>query len=267
MPGHSAVTKLLLSGVLLFSVLSLAAAQVDQQHPYRQSTLKTRVKVQSSREKEDKYRYSSWGNLSSSDRRYTQKVWLGITVTNVSATAIEGLRIEYRIYQRNLGRNRYTVAAAGEMAIPRIASNETKTLLTDEAICQYRLRWNNLVRGNRLSRSGEKYAGYVVIYSDRKGPVRWDMSSQTMYAQYARELREKQKLAAGAASSKEGIVSFASSEKSASLLSPVEANVYVTKTGRKFHRKTCRYVRKGARPILKKDALELGYTPCAICKP
>ncbi len=265
MPRQSAAMKLLLSVALLF-ILSLAAAQVDQQHPYRQSTLKTRVKLQSSREKEDKYRYSPWGNLSSSDRRYTQKVRLRIAVTNVSPTAIEGLRIEYRIYQRNLGRNLYTVAAAGEMGIPRIASNETKTLLTDEATCQYRLRWSNLVRGNRLSRSGEKYAGYVVIYSDRKGPVRWDLSSQTMYAQYARELREKQKLAA-AASSKGGIVSFPSSEKPAPLLSPSEATVYVTKTGRKFHRETCRYVRKGARPILKKDALELGYTPCAICKP
>jgi len=259
--------KLVPTLVLLFSILSGASAQVGQQHPYRQSTLRTRVKVESSREKEAKYRYSSWRNLASSDRRYTQKVWLRIAVTNVSGTALEDIRVQYRIYQRNLSRNRYSVASAGEILIAQLGSNWTKTLLTDEATCQYRLRWNKLVRGNRLSKSGEKYAGYVVIYCDRKGPVCWDVSSQTMYAEYARELRSAQKLAEGATSSEDGVVSSSASEKGGPVPYSAETTVYVTRTGRKFHRKGCRYVREGARPIVKKDALKSGYTPCAICKP
>lgn len=259
--------KVLPTLVLLFSIVSGGSAQVGQKHPYRQSTLRTRVKVQSSREKETKYRYSPWGNLASSDRWYTQKVRLRIAVTNVSGTPLEDIQVQYRIYQRNLSRKLYSVASAGEILIGQLGSNRTKTLLTDEATCEYRLRWNKLVTGNRVSKSGEKYAGYVVIYCDRKGPVCWDVSSQTMYAEYARELQSRQKLAEGGTSSEDGVVSSSASEKGSPVPYSAETTVYVTRTGRKFHRKSCRYVREGARPILKKDALAAGYTPCSICKP
>jgi len=259
--------KTLLTAIFLFSIPSLAGAQVGEQHPYRQRMLKTRVEVESSREKESKYRSSPWGNLYSSDRRYTQKVRLRVSVTNVSATTLEDIRIQYRIYKRDLSRTGYGVAAAGELVIREIASRQTKTLLTDEAICQYRLRWNKLLTGNRLGRSGEKYAGYVVIYCDRKGPMSWDVSSQTMYAEYARELRSSQKPRAGAASPKESAVSPSVSEKRHPFPAAAEATVYVMRTGRKFHRKSCRYVREGARPMLKKGALKAGYSPCSVCKP
>ncbi len=267
MPRHSAVLRFLSSVLLLPSILSLAAAQVHEQHPYRQRILKTRVKVKSSRDKQASYRYSTWGHLSSSDRRYTQKVCLHITVTNLSATAMERLRVEYRIYQRDLARGHYAVAASGDIVVPHMARGQTQTVLTDEATCQYRLRWNSLVRGNRLSRSGEKYAGYVVIYHDRKGPVTWDMSSDEMYEEYAKELRKAREASQATSSSSKPSFSPSVSGKSPPLPYSDEATVYLSKTGRKFHRKNCRYVRGGARPIPRGDALKSGHTPCSVCKP
>ena len=46
-----------------------------------------------------------------------------------------------------------------------------------------------------------------------------------------------------------------------------ERTVYVTRTGKKYHRLTCRYVRKSIIPIDLSDALERGYAPCKVCKP
>lgn len=248
---------LLTSGtVFLFSRVD---AQVSEQHPYRQITLRTRVKLESSREKEAKYRYSPWGNLYSSDRLYTQKVRLFVSVTNASGTDLKDMRVQYRIYKRSLDKDEYSAASSGEVAIPQINSKETKTVSTEQATCQYRLMRNKLLRGNRLSRSGEKYAGYVVIYSDSKGPICWDMSSQTMYAEYARELRASQNTP--------GAISISASGKPASLPYPAETGVYITRTGRKFHRKTCRFVQSGARVISREDALKSGFAPCSVCRP
>jgi len=255
--------KVLLTMAFLFLLLALATAQVDEQHPYRQITLRTKVNVESSRERDARYRYSRAGDLYSSDRRYTQKVRLRITVTNLSQGPLEDIRVQYRIYKRSLNDDRYSVAVGGEIAVPPIEANELSTLFTDEAVCEYRLRWDKLVRGNRLSRSGEKYAGYVVIYSDTKGPVRWDMSSRTIYAEYARELRLSQK---ASPSSTMAPVS-SGSEKLGSLPYSAEMTVYVTRTGRKFHRKDCGSLRSGSRAILREEALKSGYTPCALCKP
>ncbi len=43
--------------------------------------------------------------------------------------------------------------------------------------------------------------------------------------------------------------------------------VYITKTGRKYHRAGCRYLSKSAIPIERKEAIARGYTPCSVCKP
>jgi len=43
--------------------------------------------------------------------------------------------------------------------------------------------------------------------------------------------------------------------------------VYVTKHGRKYHRKDCQHVRKSAIPMTLKEAKAKGYTPCSRCKP
>lgn len=46
-----------------------------------------------------------------------------------------------------------------------------------------------------------------------------------------------------------------------------DAIVYVTKTGRKYHRADCRYLRTGGIPITLKNAKAQGYAPCKVCKP
>lgn len=43
--------------------------------------------------------------------------------------------------------------------------------------------------------------------------------------------------------------------------------VYITKTGSKFHRAGCRYLRESKIAIDRDEAIALGYTPCSVCKP
>ena len=43
--------------------------------------------------------------------------------------------------------------------------------------------------------------------------------------------------------------------------------VYITKTGKKYHRAGCRYLASSKIPRTLKDAQANGYTPCSVCKP
>jgi len=43
--------------------------------------------------------------------------------------------------------------------------------------------------------------------------------------------------------------------------------VYITRTGSKFHRAGCRYLRYSAIPIKRSEAIAQGYSPCSVCRP
>lgn len=43
--------------------------------------------------------------------------------------------------------------------------------------------------------------------------------------------------------------------------------VYITRTGKKYHRDSCSYLRRSKIPISLKDAVARGCTPCSRCKP
>ena len=47
----------------------------------------------------------------------------------------------------------------------------------------------------------------------------------------------------------------------------IEQVVYITRTGHKYHRAWCRYLRQSKIEISKSEAVEDGYTPCKICRP
>lgn len=46
-----------------------------------------------------------------------------------------------------------------------------------------------------------------------------------------------------------------------------EITVYITKTGSKYHRAGCQYLRQSCIPITLAQAKARGYTPCKVCKP
>ena len=48
---------------------------------------------------------------------------------------------------------------------------------------------------------------------------------------------------------------------------PAKITVYVTRTGKLYHRDGCRYLRQSKIPSTLKDAVERGYGPCSVCKP
>ena len=43
--------------------------------------------------------------------------------------------------------------------------------------------------------------------------------------------------------------------------------VYITRTGKKYHRGQCSYLRKSKIPIMLKEAKAQGYGPCSRCSP
>lgn len=44
-------------------------------------------------------------------------------------------------------------------------------------------------------------------------------------------------------------------------------SVCITRTGAKYHRSSCRYLRQSKLPISRTKALSRGYTPCSVCRP
>jgi hypothetical protein len=48
---------------------------------------------------------------------------------------------------------------------------------------------------------------------------------------------------------------------------PQLVTVYVTKSGKKYHRDGCRYLRQSRIPVTLKDAKANWYTPCSVCNP
>lgn len=47
----------------------------------------------------------------------------------------------------------------------------------------------------------------------------------------------------------------------------IAQNVYTTKTGEKYHKNSCRYLKYSKKEISIDKAIELGYTACSVCKP
>lgn len=48
---------------------------------------------------------------------------------------------------------------------------------------------------------------------------------------------------------------------------PIETTVYITRTGEKYHRGSCRYLRQSKIPISLTGAKRQGYTACSVCQP
>ena len=46
-----------------------------------------------------------------------------------------------------------------------------------------------------------------------------------------------------------------------------EQTVYITRTGKKYHRATCRYLSRSKISTTLKDAKANGYSACSVCKP
>jgi len=48
---------------------------------------------------------------------------------------------------------------------------------------------------------------------------------------------------------------------------PAGETVYVTRTGMKFHRSGCQYLREGHERMSRDEAVARGYAPCSVCQP
>jgi len=79
---------------------------------------------------------------------------------------------------------------------------------------------------------------------------------------YLEEFREFEK---EARENKTGL--WANSESLESNESTDNQIVYITKTGKQYHKSTCSSLRKSKIAISLKEAVSIGYTPCSRCKP
>lgn len=50
-------------------------------------------------------------------------------------------------------------------------------------------------------------------------------------------------------------------------ISALAQTYYVTASGKKFHKQSCRFVQDSGIPIELKDAVSKSYEPCGVCKP
>lgn len=48
---------------------------------------------------------------------------------------------------------------------------------------------------------------------------------------------------------------------------PVQEVVYITKSGSKYHKGSCHFLKKSKIKISKSEAKSAGYSPCSVCKP
>lgn len=48
---------------------------------------------------------------------------------------------------------------------------------------------------------------------------------------------------------------------------PLTQTVYITKTGKKYHEGSCRYLKHSKIEITKSKAVKAGYEACLVCKP
>ena len=44
-----------------------------------------------------------------------------------------------------------------------------------------------------------------------------------------------------------------------------DCTVYITRTGKRYHREGCRYLRGGAVAMTREEALKRGLSPCRVC--
>lgn len=64
-----------------------------------------------------------------------------------------------------------------------------------------------------------------------------------------------------------GFAPVAESQPLVGTVATKEQVVYITKTGKKYHKGSCRYLKNSKIKTTKSKAQSQGYTPCKVCKP
>ena len=89
----------------------------------------------------------------------------------------------------------------------------------------------------------------------------------------AQAAKEQAAAAAAAAAAEEEAAAAVAEQEAAAAAAAASAGggggdtVYITKTGEKFHRDGCRYLKKSQIAISRSDAVAQGYGACSVCNP
>lgn len=97
---------------------------------------------------------------------------------------------------------------------------------------------------------------------------------QAAQEEAARQKAAEEEAAAAAAAAEEEAAAAAAAEEEAAAAAAAAGGggggsdtVYITKTGEKFHRDGCRYLKKSQIPIERSAAVAQGYGACSVCNP
>lgn len=102
----------------------------------------------------------------------------------------------------------------------------------------------------------------IVLTEDIEATEAVQRAAKETEEKAAQQAAEKKRIEAAAADAltEEGASSPAEVE-------PISKTVYITETGKKYHREGCRYLKKSKIAISYDDARAQGYEPCAVCNP
>ncbi len=111
---------------------------------------------------------------------------------------------------------------------------------------------------------------FVNLEVVRQGAARADLPSDSAYRELFKHYEERARrnhrgLWAGRSAAKSGARHSTAGQTPRTEAGTV--TVYVTKSGKKYHRQGCIYLRRSSRPISLQEAIRKGYTPCSRCKP
>ena len=108
--------------------------------------------------------------------------------------------------------------------------------------------------------------GATIYRTDNDGTIIFTSDAKTITVNKKASSEQQQ-----APPSSKAAVSKPASSKAPTVVAPATDNqsttVYITNSGKKYHRDGCRYLSKSKIAISLKDAKAEGYTPCSVCDP
>lgn len=115
--------------------------------------------------------------------------------------------------------------------------------------------------------------GATIYRTDKDGTIIFTSDSKTITVNKKSSTIKEQAPPSSAPAAAAAVApqQTAPAEKAPKVVAPAKDNqsitVYVTNTGKKYHRDGCRYLRKSQIAISLSDARSQGYEPCSVCNP
>jgi len=193
----------------LVLLLVFVAVQAEAVLPQRQPkvSLRTDVKVKSSKDRSKKEAYSVYGRQTTVQKDTKEAAFLSIEVRNVSPQVVRDLKIVYKLFELQIdrstnkriiytGRNPRTeklvATESGQLKIEELKPLEKKVVESQTLETSYQSTQDRAWLISRTTTTGSKFGGYIVEYYVGDKLVKRDASSRNLLEAYMRSLQGQQ---------------------------------------------------------------------------